>query len=232
MGAVPLQEAKASRLGNRDTSATSAIAVAAITGPTPKTSVRLVRDALTAAVIFLRVSRSWASMRRRSARCSAARSCQACSVVPTGWRASRIAVARLAVMFSGTPPGVISHSVACRRQAAWVRSRETAGGGGTRCAARLRGHRPGLGGRPVIAGRPPRPSGRRSGRSCSTCRWTGAGPGRRAWAGHRRPARRRPAAAGPARGPGRPRLQPPRSARAIPLPIPAACRPAPRWHGL
>jgi hypothetical protein len=35
---------------------------AAITGPTPKTSVRLVPAARTAAVSFFLVSRSWASM--------------------------------------------------------------------------------------------------------------------------------------------------------------------------
>jgi hypothetical protein len=49
-------------------------------------------------VIYLRTSRSWASMRRRSARCSAARSCQAAGTWPAGDCASRMASARAGVM--------------------------------------------------------------------------------------------------------------------------------------
>ncbi len=66
MGAVPLQVAKWSRLAKRDTSRTPPITLAATTGPTPKTSVRVVPDAATATVSFFLASRIWASMRRRS----------------------------------------------------------------------------------------------------------------------------------------------------------------------
>src|SRR5258706_9859980 len=44
---------------------------------------------------------------------------------PGGRRASRIAAALAAVITLGTPPGVSSHRTACRRQAAWVRSRDS-----------------------------------------------------------------------------------------------------------
>src|SRR5712691_1589344 len=84
IGAVPLYEANLSAVGNRVMSVTSPMTVAAMTGPTPKTSVRLVPDALTAAVIFLRVSRSWMPGRRRSARCSPARPCQAAAMASAG----------------------------------------------------------------------------------------------------------------------------------------------------
>src|SRR5262245_38683693 len=79
--------------------------VAATTGPTPKMPVRLVPEARTAVLIFARASRSWVSMRRRSARCSAARSYQAWPAGPAGRCASRIEAARFAVMTLGTPPG-------------------------------------------------------------------------------------------------------------------------------
>jgi hypothetical protein len=74
-----------------------------------------------------------------------------------------------------------------------------------RPAARPRGHRPGPGGRPATAARPPRPGRRRPGHSCPACRRTAAGPGRPAWAGHPAPARRPRRAASPARDPGPPR---------------------------
>src|SRR5215831_9273702 len=51
-GAVPVQAAKRSLVANRATPATSPITVAAITGPTPKISVRLVPDALTTTASF------------------------------------------------------------------------------------------------------------------------------------------------------------------------------------
>ena len=54
--------------------------VPAITGPTPKTCVRLVPEALTAAASFFVVSRSWTSRWRRPARNSAASSARAHSV--------------------------------------------------------------------------------------------------------------------------------------------------------
>ncbi len=52
----------------------SPMMVPAMTGPTPKTWVRVVPETLTAAASFLRVSRSWASRRRMSSRNSAASS--------------------------------------------------------------------------------------------------------------------------------------------------------------
>jgi hypothetical protein len=63
-GAVPLQAAKWSRLGNRNTWRTSPITVPAMTGPAPNRPVRLVPEARTAAASFLLASRSWASRRR------------------------------------------------------------------------------------------------------------------------------------------------------------------------
>src|SRR5271156_6666651 len=52
IGAVPLQDAKWSRFLKRDTSRTSPMTAAAMTGPTPKSPVRLVPDARTAASSF------------------------------------------------------------------------------------------------------------------------------------------------------------------------------------
>jgi hypothetical protein len=49
IGAVPLQAAKWSRPGKRETSRTLPITVAATTGPTPNRPARLVPDARTAA---------------------------------------------------------------------------------------------------------------------------------------------------------------------------------------
>ena len=63
MGAVPLQAAKRSRLGNRDTSLTSPMTAAAMTGPTPDSVVRLVPAACTAVVSVFLVASSCASMR-------------------------------------------------------------------------------------------------------------------------------------------------------------------------
>jgi hypothetical protein len=53
IGAVPLQAAKWSRPGKRDTSRTSPMTAAAMTGPTPNSPVRLVPVAWTAAASFL-----------------------------------------------------------------------------------------------------------------------------------------------------------------------------------
>ena len=86
-GAVPLQAANRSFVGNREMSRTSPITVAATAGPTPKTSVRVVPEARTAAASFFFVSRSWAPVRRRSARYSAASSRRACRRHRTAWPA-------------------------------------------------------------------------------------------------------------------------------------------------
>jgi hypothetical protein len=56
--------------------------VPAMTGPTPNTLVTVVPEALTAAVSFLLVSRSWASSRRMPARNSAASSQRARAAAP------------------------------------------------------------------------------------------------------------------------------------------------------
>ena len=68
MGAVPLQAAKRSRFLKREASRTSPMTVAAMTGPTPNSPVRLVPEARTAVRGFFLVSRSCPSVRRRSAR--------------------------------------------------------------------------------------------------------------------------------------------------------------------
>jgi hypothetical protein len=93
IGVVPLQAAKWSRLAKRDTSRTSPVTVAATTGPTPKTSVRVVPEAATAVVSFFFASPIWASIRRRSARNSAASSQRAASTTPAGVNSSRMHVA-------------------------------------------------------------------------------------------------------------------------------------------
>jgi len=64
-----------------------------VTGPMPKTSVRVVREALTAAASFFLVSRSWASRWPRSARNSAASSARASATAPDGAADSRIMAA-------------------------------------------------------------------------------------------------------------------------------------------
>jgi hypothetical protein len=65
-------------------SRTSPITVAATTGPTPKTSVRVVPEARTAADSLFFASRIWASMWRRSARNSAASWWRAAWTAPAG----------------------------------------------------------------------------------------------------------------------------------------------------
>jgi hypothetical protein len=80
-------------LANRDTSRTSPITVAAMNGPTPKTSVTVLPEARTATASFFLVSRSWTSMRRMSAVNSAASSRRACRTAPPGSAWSRIAAA-------------------------------------------------------------------------------------------------------------------------------------------
>jgi hypothetical protein len=80
--------------GEAATSVTSPMMVPATTGPAPKTWVRVVPETLTAAASFLRVSRSWASRRRRSARKSAASSARAWATAPDGAACSRILAAR------------------------------------------------------------------------------------------------------------------------------------------
>jgi hypothetical protein len=73
--------------------AASPMTVPAITGPTPKTCVRVVPEALTAAASFFLVSRSWPSRRRRPARNSAASSARARATAPDSAACSRIRAA-------------------------------------------------------------------------------------------------------------------------------------------
>jgi hypothetical protein len=70
--------------GERATVTTSPMTVAAMTGPTPKTSVRLVPHALTAVASFFFTSRRWASRWRMSASSSAASSQRASATGPAG----------------------------------------------------------------------------------------------------------------------------------------------------
>ena len=58
--------------------------VAAMTGPTPNRPVRLVPDARTAVSSFFLVSRSWASVRRRSSMRAAASSQRAAATASGG----------------------------------------------------------------------------------------------------------------------------------------------------
>jgi hypothetical protein len=78
IGAVPFQAAK------RETSRTSPITAAAITGPTPNNPVRLVPAARTATVSLFLVSRSWPSIRRRSSMKAAASSQRAVATGTAG----------------------------------------------------------------------------------------------------------------------------------------------------
>jgi hypothetical protein len=93
IGAVPLYEAKASRLANREMSPASPITVAAMNAPTPKSCVRDVPVACTAAVSRCLVSRIWSSARRRSSSRSAASSRRACCTAPDGVTCSSSAAA-------------------------------------------------------------------------------------------------------------------------------------------
>ena len=70
--------------GEPDTSLTSPITAAAMTGPTPDSVVRLVPAACTAVVSVFLVARSCASMRRRSSMNAAASSQRAASTAPAG----------------------------------------------------------------------------------------------------------------------------------------------------
>jgi hypothetical protein len=67
--------------------------MAAMTGPTPNTSVSVVPDTLTAAASFFFVWLIWVSMRRRSSRKSLASSQPAISTTPADSAASRIRAA-------------------------------------------------------------------------------------------------------------------------------------------
>jgi hypothetical protein len=93
IGAVPLQAAEQSRLANRDTSRTSPVTVAAMTGPTPDTLVTVLPQARIAAAGFFLVSRSRASRRRRPAVSPAASPARACCTAPPGPARSRIRAA-------------------------------------------------------------------------------------------------------------------------------------------
>ena len=97
--------------------------VAAMTGPTPNSPVRLVPDARTAAASFFLVSRIWASMRRRSSRKLAASSQRAARTAPYGVIDSEQPGGLSCGDLLGTPPGTSSHSTACSRQTTWVRVR-------------------------------------------------------------------------------------------------------------
>src|SRR3974390_2693263 len=72
MGAVPLKEAKRSRLGKRVTSPVMPMVAAATAGPTPKISVVDVLDAFTTAASCFLESLIWASRRRRASSSSPA----------------------------------------------------------------------------------------------------------------------------------------------------------------
>ncbi len=77
MGAVPLNAAKQSRVGKRAMSPVMPTTVAATTGPTPKMSMTLVRDAATTWERRFFDSASWRSTRRRSSSSSCASSTRA-----------------------------------------------------------------------------------------------------------------------------------------------------------
>jgi hypothetical protein len=87
--------------------------VAALTGPTPKTWVRVVPEARTAAASFFFVRVSWASMPRRSARNSDASSRRADATGSAGVIWSRTEAARPAVYLLADPSGdqVAQHGV-------------------------------------------------------------------------------------------------------------------------
>jgi len=94
-----------------------------MTGPTPKTSVTVVPDALTATASLILVSRIWVSMRRRPPGNSAASSQRAMATACDGLIRSRTLAAWAAVMSLEMPPGRTSQSTARSRQTTWVRVR-------------------------------------------------------------------------------------------------------------
>lgn len=75
--------------GKADTSRTSPMTAAALTGPTPNGPVRLVPAAAMVTASFLRVSRIRVSMRRRSSSRAAASSQRAACTTPSGLIARR-----------------------------------------------------------------------------------------------------------------------------------------------
>jgi len=110
--------------GNRATVMTSPMTVAAMTGPAPDTSVRLVPDAVTAAASFFLTSAPLGVQVADAGHSSAARSQRAWATAPAGATCSRILAAWPAVISSGTPPGINSHSTGWSRQTTWLRVRE------------------------------------------------------------------------------------------------------------
>ena len=174
-----------------------------MTGPTPKTSVRDVPEARTATASFFLVSRSWASMRRRSARNSAASSGRACRTAPHGSAPSRIGGLSCVFPCEAAGDQLAQHGV------------QPAGDLGPGPAQVPVPLGPYLQHRRVVIG-PDRPAGGRAQRRdrdragvvgvvlVHRSRRPAAAPGRRAWAGRPAPARRRRPAAGPAGAPGPP----------------------------
>jgi hypothetical protein len=80
----PVVSGEAIAVPERDTSSTSPSTIPAMTGPTPNTSVSVVPEAFTAAASFFFTWPSWASMRRRSSRKSAASSQRATMTAADG----------------------------------------------------------------------------------------------------------------------------------------------------
>ena len=203
----------------------SPMTVPAMTGPTPKTWVRVVPETLTAQASFLRVPRSWVSRWRMSSRNSAASSARARSTAPDGDACSKILAARAAEISFGWPPGTRLQSTACSRQATWLRSRAR-----SRCRLdhtfSTAGWSSAITGRAVLDRSAATATDSASSGSflfvspaCSSRTRTPASAERPG------PARRRRRAAGPAAGPARRHPPPPRSAPARPLPTPPASQP-------
>ena len=136
----PVVGGEVARPGNRDTSRTSPMTVAATTGPTPNSPVRLVPAAATTTASFFLASRSWASMRRRSSRKAAASSHRAAATASGRVIDPRMCAAWPAVIALEAPPGTSWHSTACSRQTTGCGSGPDPCGSWTRPSAPPRDH--------------------------------------------------------------------------------------------
>ena len=125
MGAVPVQEAKWPRLGNRATSPTSARMRAAPAGPMPWISISCEPLARTAALSSAFIALSLASRRSMSASSSAAIRRR---VLPARSRGRTVASSAwywAADFFTGAPPGTSSRNSRCIRFSACARARDS-----------------------------------------------------------------------------------------------------------
>src|SRR5712691_6038054 len=97
--------------------------IAALMGPTPKSSVRVVPEAATAPVTRRRDARNWSSMRVRSSTSSSAWRWRSTAATPLGWRPASSSAAWATTISVLMPRATSSATWACRRQHTLLRQR-------------------------------------------------------------------------------------------------------------